>query len=139
MDLSSSAVIKRHLIEPIKLDATIKRSLLPSTHEIPIVECSATLDFVKVLYSNFSIIHPIVLVSYMVCRIRLGLLLAISSPAASSRSDCRSVSPESNFIKKKKKYIYIYISYIFAPALPVQIHEYFFSKTHLFTIHSQGL
>ena len=48
MDTSSSAVIKRHLIEPIKLEANIKRSLLPSCNEIPIIDCSATLDFVKV-------------------------------------------------------------------------------------------
>ncbi|XP_068698299.1 intermembrane lipid transfer protein VPS13C-like isoform X1 [Montipora foliosa] len=47
MDLSSSSVIKRHLIEPIKLDARVKRPLLPSGHNIPILECSATLDFVK--------------------------------------------------------------------------------------------
>ncbi|KAL9969256.1 hypothetical protein ACROYT_G021452 [Oculina patagonica] len=47
MDLSSSAVIKRHLIEPIKLDANIKRSLLTSCQDVPILECSATLDFVK--------------------------------------------------------------------------------------------
>ncbi|KAJ7363706.1 hypothetical protein OS493_009869 [Desmophyllum pertusum] len=47
MDLSSSAVIKRHLIEPIKLDANIKRSLLPSCKDIPVIECAATLDFVK--------------------------------------------------------------------------------------------
>lgn len=50
MDLSSSAVIKRHLIEPIKLDASIKRSLLSSSHDIPIIECSATLDFIKVVF-----------------------------------------------------------------------------------------
>lgn len=48
MDTSSSSVIKRHLIEPIKLEANIKRSLLPSCNEIPIIDCSATLDFVKV-------------------------------------------------------------------------------------------
>ena len=50
MDLSSSAVVKRHLIEPIKLDANIKRPLLPSYQDVPIVECSATLDFVKVCH-----------------------------------------------------------------------------------------
>lgn len=55
MDLSSFAVIKRHLIEPIKLDANIKRSLLPSCHDIPIIECSATLDFVKVRLPSLSI------------------------------------------------------------------------------------
>ena len=48
MDTSSSSVIKRHLIEPIKLEANIKRSLLPSCNEIPIIDCSATLDFIKV-------------------------------------------------------------------------------------------
>lgn len=48
MDTSSSSVIKRHLIEPIKLEANIKRSLLPSCNEIPIIDCSASLDFVKV-------------------------------------------------------------------------------------------
>ena len=57
MDLSSSAVIKRYLIEPIKLDATVKRSLLPSGHDVPIIECSATLDFVKVVYKNFFILY----------------------------------------------------------------------------------
>ena len=50
MDLSSSAVVKRHLIEPIKLDANIKRSLQPSCQDVPILECSATLDFVKVCH-----------------------------------------------------------------------------------------
>ena len=55
MDLSSSAVIKRRLIEPIKLDANIKRSLLPSCHDVPIIECSAMLDFVKVRLSSLSI------------------------------------------------------------------------------------
>ncbi len=51
MDLSSSAVIKRHLIEPIKLDANMKRSLLTSCQDVPILECSATLDFVKVFFT----------------------------------------------------------------------------------------
>ena len=49
MDLSSSTVIKRHLIEPIKLDAHVKRSLLPPGHNVPILECTATLGIVKVL------------------------------------------------------------------------------------------
>ena len=58
MDLSSSAVIKRHLIEPIKLDANIKRSLLSaSSHDIPIIECSSTLDFIKVLFLLLSTLY----------------------------------------------------------------------------------
>lgn len=52
MDLSSSAVTKRYLIEPIKLDATIKRSLQPPGPTVPVIECSAALDFVKVFCSN---------------------------------------------------------------------------------------
>ena len=56
MDLSSSAVTKRYLIEPIKLDATIKRSLQPPGPAVPIIECSATLDFVKVFCSNISVL-----------------------------------------------------------------------------------
>lgn len=54
MDLSSSAVTKRYLIEPIKLDATIKRSLQPPGPTVPVIECSAALDFVKVFCSNIS-------------------------------------------------------------------------------------
>lgn len=52
MDLSSSAVTKRYLIEPIKLDATIKRSLQPPGPVVPVIECSATLDFVKVFFQQ---------------------------------------------------------------------------------------
>ena len=48
MDASSSAVVKRHLIEPIKLDATIHRSLKPSCHTFPALECKANMDYVKV-------------------------------------------------------------------------------------------
>ena len=60
MDLSSSSVIKRHLIEPIKLDAQVKRPLLSSGHNIPILECSATLDFVKVMYNIIFIIFLLI-------------------------------------------------------------------------------
>ncbi|XP_048577905.1 intermembrane lipid transfer protein VPS13A-like isoform X2 [Nematostella vectensis] len=47
MDLSNSSVVKRYLIEPIRLDATIKRSMKPSCHEIPFLESTAVLGFIK--------------------------------------------------------------------------------------------
>ena len=48
MDVSSSAVIRRHLLDPIKLDATIHRSLKPSCHTFPALECKVNIEYVKV-------------------------------------------------------------------------------------------
>ena len=48
MDISSSAVVKRRLVEPVKLDATINRSTGQTSSTTPVIDCSANLDFVKV-------------------------------------------------------------------------------------------